>query len=160
MPTMTIAINTFLSDEEATFAYAAKLAAVVGDTAVIFLYGQLGAGKTTFSRGFLHYLGYQGTVKSPTYTLVEPYDLGTQQVFHFDFYRLHDPHELEYIGIRDYFVPQAICLIEWPEHGVGMLPIPDLSCYIELNGEGRTIKLEPVSARGAEILQRFKQTNS
>lgn len=123
---------------------------------VIFLYGQLGAGKTTVARGFLHGLGYKGRVKSPTYTLVEPYELPTGTVFHFDLYRLHTPEELESIGIQDYFIPHTICLIEWPEHGKGLLPMPDLSCYISLHDNSREIKLMAQSAYGKTILQRLQ----
>lgn len=123
---------------------------------VIFLYGQLGAGKTTVARGFLHGLGYKGRVKSPTYTLVEPYELLTGIVFHFDLYRLHTPQELESIGIQDYFIPNTICLIEWPEHGKGLLPMPDLSCYISLHDNSREIKLIAQSAYGKTILQRLQ----
>lgn len=148
-------MTIFLADEAATLAFAAKLAGIVGDTAIIFLQGQLGAGKTTFSRGFIHALGYDGAVKSPTYTLVEPYDLGGFHLFHFDFYRVRDPHELEYIGIRDYFAPPALCLIEWPEYGGDYLPSPDLSCFIELQGEGRQLEIVAQSALGEKILERL-----
>ncbi len=133
-----------------------QLAQACDDTAVIFLYGELGAGKTTFSRGFLQGMGYTGHVKSPTYTLVEPYQLAKNLVYHFDFYRLKDPQELEYIGIQDYFVPHAICLIEWPEYGAGMLPVADLSCYMAFKATEREIKLVASSGRGKEILRRFK----
>jgi tRNA threonylcarbamoyladenosine biosynthesis protein TsaE len=127
-----------------------------GHPFVVFLCGQLGAGKTTFARGFLQGLGYEGRVKSPTYTLVEPYEFSSVTVFHFDLYRLHVPQELESMGIQDYLVPQAIILIEWPERGEGLLPIPDLSCYIDRHDNGREIKLIARSARGEIILQRLQ----
>lgn len=122
----------------------------------IFLYGQLGAGKTTVARGFLQGLGYKGRVKSPTYTLVESYEFSTGTVFHFDLYRLHTPEELESIGIQDYFIPRATCLVEWPEHGKGLLPLPDLSCYISLHDNSREIKLTAHTAYGKTILQRLQ----
>lgn len=151
----TTQLTAFLPDEAATLEFAGKLARVVGDTAIIYLHGQLGAGKTTFSRGFMRGLGHAGVVKSPTYTLVEPYQFEGFSLFHFDLYRVNDPHELEFIGIRDYFIPHAICLIEWPEYGSEFLPAPDLSCYLEPYQEGREIKLIANSAIGEVVLQKF-----
>ncbi|MHB1948641.1 MAG: tRNA (adenosine(37)-N6)-threonylcarbamoyltransferase complex ATPase subunit type 1 TsaE [Gammaproteobacteria bacterium] len=143
----------YLPDESATLAFGSQVAILCPPATILFLYGNLGAGKTTFSRGFLRGLGYEGTVKSPTYTLVEPYQFKDVIVYHFDFYRLHDVQELEYIGIQDYFTQTAICLIEWPDNGAGMLPPADLSCYIEPIGSGREIKLIAHSAKGKDILK-------
>jgi len=145
-----------IPDEPAMLAVGAALANACTDAAVIFLQGQLGAGKTTLTRGFLRGLGYKGHVKSPTYTLVESYQFGERTVYHFDFYRLRDPHELEYIGIQDYFGAKNICLIEWPDYGAGMLPAPDLSCDIEPISNGRDVTLTPRSSRGNLILHRFE----
>lgn len=143
--------------EEAMLALGAKLAKAVSSASmVIFLHGELGAGKTTFTRGMLRGLGYQGKVKSPTYTLVEPYELDQQALFHFDLYRLHDPNELEFIGIRDYFGMGAICIIEWPEKGDAHLPKPDLTCYIDFIPSGRIVRLEAHSASGEKVLQHLE----
>lgn len=109
---------------------------------IVHLQGELGAGKTTLVRGWLRALGHQGKVKSPTYTLIEPYDLSGRRIYHFDLYRLTDPHELENIGMRDYFRPDALCLIEWPERSGFLLPAPDLRITIEHQGEQRRVRLE------------------
>lgn len=111
---------------------------------LVTLHGDLGAGKTTLVRGLLRSLGYTGTVKSPTYTLVEPYQVGGRDIFHFDLYRLAEPDELEYMGIRDYLHADALCLVEWPEKAGHLLPPPDLCIYIEHDGFARRVLFKSV----------------
>lgn len=131
-----------LPDEQATLDFGAKLAKLMPEKGVVFLHGPLGAGKTTLVRGFLHALGHMGSTKSPTYTIVEPYEIETRQIYHFDLYRIADPEELEYLGFRDYLDENCLCLIEWPEKGLHFLPEADLEMSLNYEGEARSIKLK------------------
>lgn len=141
-----------LADEAATLELGRRLAAVIAPGFIIYLYGNLGAGKTTLVRGYLQGLGYTGNVKSPTYTLVEPYTVQGRQVYHFDLYRLVDPEELEYAGGRDYFNAESVCLLEWPERGEGWLPEADLVIRLDYAGSGRRVVLQACSDRGEQVL--------
>jgi len=125
-------------------AFGAALARNLPDNknCVITLQGDLGAGKTTVVRGFLQSLGHTGVVKSPTYTLVEPYHLNERDIYHFDLYRLGEPDELEYIGFRDYFSSTSVCLIEWPERGESYVPMADIQLIISISDTNRRINLK------------------
>lgn len=144
-----------IADEAATLAAGAALAHVAPAGGVIYLVGDLGAGKTTFARGLLRGLGHAGAVKSPTYTLLESYEAGGRRVYHFDLYRLADPLELEYLGIRDCADAESLLLIEWPERGGGGLPAADLVLHLEHRVHGRLLRGEARSAAGTALLAAF-----
>lgn len=133
-----------LNDTEETERFGARLWELLPRKCLVFLQGDLGAGKTTMVRGFLRAAGFSGAVKSPTYTLVEEYTLTDRQVFHFDLYRVADPEELEWIGIRDYFDQEAVCFIEWPGMGEGYLPEPDVVITLTPEKNGRLLELKMI----------------
>ena len=122
---------------------------------LLFLHGELGAGKTTLIRGVLHGLGHTGAVKSPTYTLVEPYSLPGFPVYHFDLYRMNNPEELEFIGMRDYLAGQGVCLVEWAERGAAALPAPDVDVTIERAGDARVVRFSARTDKGSRLMHGF-----
>jgi tRNA threonylcarbamoyladenosine biosynthesis protein TsaE len=142
-----------IKDEQAMLKLGADFAAACTSPMIIYLEGFLGAGKTTLTRGFLQALGHKGAVKSPTYTLVEVYPYNPYEILHFDFYRIQDPDELEYMGIRDYFHENSIALIEWPELAVGKIPTPDIICQIEIIGLKREIEFVAKTPLGDNVLK-------
>lgn len=161
-----------LINEAATLEFGARLAAATFQDVVssekpaagvgaahlggmIYLQGDLGAGKTTLTRGFMRAFGYLGAVKSPTYTLVEPYEFERCNIYHFDLYRLADPEEVSYLGTDEYFSAANLCLVEWAEKGAKWLPPPDLVIDIAPKGTGRQLTCQSLTAKGAIIAKRL-----
>jgi tRNA threonylcarbamoyladenosine biosynthesis protein TsaE len=144
-----------LPDETATTALAQRFAAAVDGGLVIYLHGDLGAGKTSFARALLTALGVGERVKSPTYSLVESYRAGSLVAWHLDLYRIADPGELEWLGLDALGDPTALVLVEWPERGTGALPAPDLVLHLEHAGTGRRAQAEARSTRGEAVLARL-----
>ena len=145
-----------LDSEEDTVELGIMLARSLNGHGRIYLRGDLGAGKTTLCRGIIRAMGHEGAVKSPTFTLVEPYTFSGGQVYHFDLYRLNDPDELEYIGVDDYFGSDALCLVEWPERAAGNLPPGDLDIALLIEGRKRTAILCAGSEFGSKVLELIK----
>ena len=133
-------------------ALGARLARGIDKIHLLYLHGALGTGKTTLVRGILRALGHVGLVKSPTFTLVEPYSFDGLIVYHIDLYRVSDPEELEFLGFRDYLESESVCLVEWAERGVEKMPSPDLDVTIQNVDDTRTVELESYSDRGTELL--------
>ena len=148
-------VNRFLPTEADTLALGSSLAPLLEPGMVIHLRGDLGAGKTTLARGLLRGLGYEGRVKSPTFTLLEPYKFSRLNLYHFDFYRFLDPEELDDAGFREYFNPQSACLIEWPEKAPD-LPPADLDITLEAAPEGRAVTLTAQTEIGRRCLDSLK----
>lgn len=134
-------MNYIIENEAQMLSFAAEIAKTMRAPQVIFLLGDLGAGKTTLTRGLLRAWGYEGIVKSPTFTVVESYEFAGFTVNHFDLYRIESAEELELIGVRDYFSKDAICIIEWPDKAQGLLPRADLTLQITITGEHREITM-------------------
>jgi tRNA threonylcarbamoyladenosine biosynthesis protein TsaE len=154
-----ITIN--LPEEASTLALGARLGRALETGMTIYLHGNLGAGKTTLVRGLLHELGHVGKVKSPTYTLVEPYTIpgldSMPDIYHFDLYRFIDPEEWDAAGFRDYFNPQSVCLVEWPEKAGELLPVADVDIRLLLEGQGRQALISSNTHAGKQCLERFSK---
>ncbi len=143
----------FIANSDAMEALGAALAATLITTGgIVALAGELGAGKTTLVRGMLRGLGHRGIVRSPTYTLLEEYQIDQRQVLHLDLYRLADAQELEYLGLRDALAENPLVLVEWPERGAGVLPPWDLEIAIAYQGQARQVSLHPASETGIKAL--------
>ncbi|MEQ1557053.1 MAG: tRNA (adenosine(37)-N6)-threonylcarbamoyltransferase complex ATPase subunit type 1 TsaE [Gallionella sp.] len=145
-----------LADESASLAFAQRLAAVLTHGLVIYLSGDLGAGKTTLVRGVLQGLGYLGRVKSPTYTLLEPYEMAGFSVRHFDLYRMNDPQEWDDAGFRDEANAHNILLIEWPEQAGDLLPAADLILQFDILASGRILHMTALSPKGEQCLSHLQ----
>jgi len=145
-------------DEQAVAELAAKFSASVETPAVFYLRGDLGAGKTTFARAYVHSLGFPGYVKSPSYGLLETYDAGGQKILHLDLYRIEDPEELEYLAIRDLFDDDSVLLVEWPDRGEHHLPGPDLVLEFGENDEVRFVICRVHSERGQKVAEKASQS--
>lgn len=148
-----------LADEQATLDVGAAFAKCLQAGINVYLHGDLGAGKTTFTRGVLRGLGFAGKVKSPTYTLVEPYQLKIHQelvdFYHFDLYRFADEEEWEVAGFREYFNAHSVCLVEWPDKAGDLIPQADIDVYLSLAGEGRSLRFLANTAAGKKCLERY-----
>jgi tRNA threonylcarbamoyladenosine biosynthesis protein TsaE len=147
--------SVHLADEAATLALGAAIARQLTPGLVIYLYGNLGAGKTTLSRGILRGLGFDGKVKSPTYALVEVYELSRINLYHFDLYRFNDALEWEEAGFREYFNDTSVCLVEWPEKAAELLPAPDISLYLTPDGDARNAELVAITPGGSTCLNQL-----
>lgn len=152
---MTDRLTLTAADADAQEAIGRRLATALAGRGVVYLEGDLGAGKTTLTRGILRGYGHEGAVKSPTYTLVEPYETGGHTIYHFDLYRLTDPEELELLGIRDYCRPDVLALVEWPERGQPLLPPPDLIITIRAIPDGRDLALVAHTDKGRAALAAY-----
>jgi len=147
-----------LPDEAGTLSLGNAIAGLLEPGMVIHLRGDLGAGKTTLARGILRGLGYEGRVKSPTFTLLEPYKFSRLYLYHFDFYRFLDPQELEESGFREYFNPESVCLVEWPEKAPG-LPAADLEIELRVADAGRTAELSAHTEVGSRCFDQLTDWN-
>ena len=141
-------VNLYAGDEAAMLALGARIARVTGGRGVIYLHGDLGAGKTTLSRGLIRGFGHEGKVKSPTYTLIEPYVVSSLNLYHFDFYRFTSPDEYLDAGLDEYFAGEGVCIVEWPDKASPHLPSPDVEIVLQAGGSGRDVAISANTEAG------------
>ena len=155
-------ITLNLNDEQATLKLGADFSSTLLAGVTVYLHGDLGAGKTTFVRGVLGGLGFMGRVKSPTYTLVEPYHISINNIntmiYHFDLYRFIDEYEWDSSGFRDYFNPSSVCLVEWSDKAGSLIPQADIDLYLTLSGEGRSARLIGNTSVGKKCLEHYQNS--
>jgi tRNA threonylcarbamoyladenosine biosynthesis protein TsaE len=150
-------MRQFLPAESDTLAFGAALARALRPGLVVYLLGDLGAGKTTLARGVLRGLGHTGNVKSPSFALLEPYTFSRLYLYHFDFYRFTDPRELDEAGFREYFNPESVCLVEWPEKAAGAIPAADIRITMVVSGSGRQLDIDAGTEAGRRCLERLEK---
>lgn len=148
-------MRQYLPAESDTLAFGAALAHALEPGLVVYLQGDLGAGKTTLARGLLRGLGHTGKVKSPSFALLEPYIFSRLYLYHFDFYRFTDARELDEAGFRDYFNSESVCLVEWPEKAAGVVPAADISIAMTMSGSGRQLEIDASTEAGRRCLERL-----
>ena len=150
-------LTRHLPAEADTLAFGAALAAALEPGLVVYLSGELGAGKTTLARGVLRGLGHAGKVKSPSFSLVEPYAFSRLYLYHFDFYRFTDPRELGDAGFREHFNPDSVCLVEWPEKEAGVVPAADIRITLKLAAQGRELQIDADTEAGRRCIRELQK---